>query len=180
MKILVINGNDRDPVLDDYIRTYTEFLKQKGKTVKTIDLRNVVIKQCIECYTCMVKTPGICALKDGQQVILSDYLASDTAVIFTTLRAGFINSLTKRFLDRLFPLELPFIDFKNGKMHHKLRYGKYPRMGFVFKPEVEADAEDIELNNIYAKHVGEYYSGLLFTKTIETGIQELANETIGV
>jgi multimeric flavodoxin WrbA len=180
MKILIINGNDGDPVLDDYIHEYTEFLKQKGMTVKAHELRNAMIKQCVECCACMVKTPGICALKDGQQTILSDYLTADAVVIFTTLRAGFMNSLTKRFLDRLFPLELPFIDFKNGKMHHKLRYVKYPKMGFVFKPEAGTDTEDIELNNTYAQHVGEYYSELLFANTTETEIQELANETISI
>jgi multimeric flavodoxin WrbA len=180
MIILVINGNDGDLSLDTYVQSYIELLKTKDITVKSCNLRELFIKQCTGCCACMVKTPGICALKDDQQLILKDYISSDAAIIFAPLRFGFINAATKIFLDRMFPLELPYIDFKNGKMHHKLRYEKYPKMGFVFRPETDTDNEDIELNRIYARHLGDYYNGLVFAKTTETAIQELVDETIGL
>lgn len=178
MKVLFIDGNNGNTDLKIISDEYLQKLSNKGVRVKTYYLQELDIKQCSGCCACMYSSPGYCVIRDNQEMILKDFISSDVVVILAPLCRGFIHSTTKRFLDRIFPLELPWVEIKDGRLHHKLRYSAYPKLGFIFHPENQTDKEDIEINSAYAKLVGDYYSGVQFTRTTEDGLEVLINETL--
>lgn len=178
MDILFVDGNNGNPESAQFSSEYQQKISEKGVKVKTYYLNELDIKQCRGCNVCMYQTPGRCAIEDDQEKILEDLIRAKLAVILAPICQGFIHSMTKRFLDRLFPLETPWLEIRNNKMHHRLRYSDYPGLGFVFFPEPYTSKEDIEINNTYAKLVGDYYAGLVFSRTNKDGLEVLVNETM--
>lgn len=77
---------------------------------KDFQIYNVIndnIHHCIGCTNCWLKTPGICSIKDDFEVLFSSFVASDTIVLLSDTRKGFVDSRMKNIIDRLLPLALP-------------------------------------------------------------------------
>lgn len=182
MKVLIIDGSGKNlgggKEIGEFCSAYAKELTDRGADVKLYRLRDLTIKQCTGCCACMYQTPGICAIRDDQEKMLRDWIRADIAVIAAPLCRGFINSTVKRFIDRLFPLELPFLEIKDGRMHHRLRYSRYPKLRFILHPGSDSTENAIEANKQYAKLVGDYYSGLRFCVTTLRGAEDLADETV--
>jgi multimeric flavodoxin WrbA len=147
MKILLVNGNPRggEPAFDDALEQLGEELRISGHQVVLLPLRELEIAQCVGCFACWLKTPGLCIFKDDQAQVLRHYLATELAVFASPLIMGSTSALLKKSCDRIIPLLLPYIDVSSGECRHFLRYGPAPRLGVLYTPELETDAEDLTL-----------------------------------
>lgn len=88
------------------------------------------IKSCIGCWSCWVKTPGRCILKDGMSEIYPDYVNSDKVILLVEPAQGFINHRAKAFIDRIIPHYHPYIEIVDGEFLHMARYQRYPELHF--------------------------------------------------
>jgi hypothetical protein len=93
------------------------------------------INACIGCWTCWLKTPGRCAMKDQMIKSYPDYINSDTVILLMDTAQGFISHQAKAFLDRIIPLYHPYIEIVDRECHHLARYECYPDMVFYYDTE---------------------------------------------
>ncbi|RMD02284.1 flavodoxin family protein [Clostridium autoethanogenum] len=132
MKITLINGGRNDNQLEiETVNKICGSLKEKNIDYVVNNLNNIKPKPCIGCDCCQNVNPGICAINDGINDILKQYLNSDMSIIITPIEFGGCNSITKNFIDRTEPLFLPYQVSKGGKSMMKPRYNRYPNIIFI-------------------------------------------------
>ena len=131
MKYTFINGcNDDNTFQFNVVEKVNENVNNRpGTTVKRIDFKK--LRNCVGCDSCQNVKPGTCAINDGLNESLAEYLSSDTAIIITPIQFGCCNSVIKNFFDRTQPLFLPFQVLKDGKTVMKKRYDRYPDLLFI-------------------------------------------------
>ncbi len=99
----------------------------QGYELLSFDSGTREVSHCIGCFGCWLKTPGVCIHKrdEGEDflkaVISSDYVLRVSRIVY----GGFSTSV-KNYTDRLLPLIHPYFERRDGQMHHKPRYKKYP------------------------------------------------------
>ncbi|WP_243141212.1 NAD(P)H-dependent oxidoreductase [Alkaliphilus pronyensis] len=103
--------------------------------LKVVRLGNKSISSCIGCWSCWLKTPGRCVMKDQMVKFYQDYLNSDTVILLMNTAQGFINHNAKAFFDRTIPHYHPYIEIIDGECHHAARYKDYPDMVFYYDIE---------------------------------------------
>lgn len=138
LKILILNGNPKADYeeFDLYLNDLRHSLETKKCETKLVLLRNFQLHDCIGCYTCWLKTPGICCFNDGMDEILKDYLAADIVVSASPVIVNFVSALLKRVNDRMLPTIHPFLQLKEDRMGHVLRYSHYPKTALLIdRPE---------------------------------------------
>ncbi len=124
MHIVAINGGPRKGKISKTTMMLESFIsgcKQEGASVELINLREKDIKMCTGCYSCWIKTPGQCALKDDMKEILSALEQADLEIWATPLYFFGPTAMFKNFLDRSIPMAEPFIVEKDGLCSHPLR-----------------------------------------------------------
>ncbi len=127
MKIVAINGGPRKGQISKTTMLLESFLagcRKAGAEVEVINLREKEIKNCIGCYTCWVKTPGVCVHKDDMKEILEIRKTADVEVWATPLYIFGPTAMFKNFLDRSIPLFEPYIVEKDGLCSHPHREEK--------------------------------------------------------
>lgn len=138
---LIING-----ITDSSFGEFETKLEQMDRKDSVyFKLRELKINYCQGCWDCWVKTPGICALKDDYEQILSRIPSADQLTIITPILAGYESSLIKKFKDRLIPLIHPYIESYKGEQHHRQRYEKYPDIKVIVLEDEDTTDEDIVL-----------------------------------
>lgn len=120
-----------------------------------LDLSKADHKNCIGCWTCWWKTPGICIYKDLEG-FYRNYVNADRAIIFAKLEHGFVSARLKTLLDRMIPIVLPYTVIQKGGSWHRPRYPKYPDIEFYYDSEF-ADEEESELLRDYIQKVFEQF-----------------------
>lgn len=80
------------------------------------------ICNCIGCFGCWVKTPGVCVLKDGYQNMGELLSKCSELVIISRCLYGSYSPFVRNVLDRSIPYLLPYFVPQNGETHHKNRY----------------------------------------------------------
>lgn len=145
MKTILINGcNDNNIIAEKTIKKLQESLSKKGADYTLNTLSKLNLKNCTACDSCQSVKPGLCAVNDGLNDILKQYLNSDTTVIITPIEFGSCNSTTKHFIDRTEPLFLPYQTTKNGQTVMKSRYNNHPDIMFI---GISADSNVDSINN---------------------------------
>lgn len=102
-----------------------------GGEIELISLQDV-IKPCIGCWSCWIKTPGECAIKDVMEHLYPAYVNNSAVVLLMDTCQGFINHTAKAFLDRTIPHYHPYIEIVDGECHHLARYDQYPELFFYY------------------------------------------------
>ncbi len=146
MKLIIINGCANDNPLQNKVLNY---LNENGlkKEDNWINLKSS--NYCTGCDYCQEVNPGFCAIDDGHNEILRQYIRSDKVAIITPVQFGCCNLITKNFIDRTQPLFLPFQVSKDGKSVMKGRYNKYPDLVFIGI----CDDEDIDVSETFEKFI---------------------------
>lgn len=80
------------------------------------------IRQCIGCFGCWVKTPGVCVIPDHYQKMGEFLSKSDETMIISRCCYGGFSPFVKNVLDRSISYVHPYFETRNGEMHHKRRY----------------------------------------------------------
>ena len=94
--------------------------------VEEILLKEKEIADCLGCFDCWVKTPGICIIDDYGREVAASLINSDLLVFLTPVVFGSYSYQLKKALDRMIPLISPYFKKFKGEIHHKKRYPKYP------------------------------------------------------
>ncbi|MFH0958987.1 MAG: flavodoxin family protein [Pseudomonadota bacterium] len=125
MKVLGINSSPRsrgisktEMLLDALARG----MREAGADVEIVQLRKKSIKNCIGCYTCWTKTPGVCLHDDDMtRELFPNWVASDIVVYATPLYHFTLNARMKTFIERTLPILEPFMFRHDDKTHHPVR-----------------------------------------------------------
>jgi len=103
--------------------------------VHIINLGDKIIKKCIGCWSCWLKTPGECVMKDDLEKSYEHYINSDKVIVLIDTAQGFINHQAKAFIDRSIPHYLPYIVLIDQECQHAKRYDQYPDLVFYYETE---------------------------------------------
>lgn len=122
-----------DSKTDKIIQVLKETHKQEKIEVISVD--DTHVHDCVGCWNCWVKTPGICVHKDDMTLFYEKIMASDQVIFLFPTNSGFLTGNVKTFIDRLIPLYHPYIDIIHGEMMHVYRYEKYPEMDFYYEED---------------------------------------------
>lgn len=92
-----------------------------GATTKFFKLADMSIADCISCYSC--KKKGICAIDDDMHILYDAIQAADVIVLGSPVYFWQVNSIVKRFMDRLLAFIAPdFSTRLNGPKKLLLAY----------------------------------------------------------
>ena len=151
MHALVLNGalagDERLRIVEDAVDST---LSASNWIVERIQLRDVFIAYCKGCFDCWVKTPGLCATRDGADDVTRAFVCSDMVVLLSPITFGGYSSELKKALDRSIGMVSPFFTRVEGEVHHKARYARYPALLGIGVSE-DRDPEDMQ---IFARLVG--------------------------
>jgi multimeric flavodoxin WrbA len=104
-------------ILDPFL----EGAREAGAEVELIYLRKLKIKPCRGCFSCWLKTPGVCVHKDDVAMVMPKLGESDIWVFATPLYVDGMTGYFKMLLDRLIPGARPVIEIRDGHCRHPLR-----------------------------------------------------------
>jgi multimeric flavodoxin WrbA/putative sterol carrier protein len=131
--ILAVQGSPRPKASNTGI-LLQEFLKgaeSQGAQIEIVNLKEKNIHNCLGCFTCWTKTPGVCIWKDDIPELLEKVRGCDILVYATPLYNWNMSSLLKAFQERLLPLADPHFVKKGGIYRHPPRYQGQRKMVLV-------------------------------------------------
>ncbi|MFH1089971.1 MAG: flavodoxin family protein, partial [Pseudomonadota bacterium] len=135
MKILAVNssartgrGSKTELLLDHLV----EGMREAGAEVEVVNLRHKKVKNCLGCFTCWTKTPGVCVHKDDMtEELFPKFIASDLMVLATPLYHYTVNAAMKTFIERTLPILEPYLRAGDGgRTRHPLR-ARHPAVAFL-------------------------------------------------
>ena len=131
MKVLAFNGSPRmDNSNTALILTpFLDGMREAGAGVEFFYTKKLKINPCQGCFTCWLKTPGVCFQKDDMQMLHPKLRQADIWVLATPLYVDGMSGPMKNLLDRFISLVQPFIELRDGHCRHPLREG--PKSGKV-------------------------------------------------
>lgn len=174
MQVTIINGGLKDDRrLQDSLKRISSELEKRGFNIKVFELSEMTIKNCIGCFTCWTKSPGICVYDDDMKKILIEYIKSNVVIFASTILSGFVTSLLRKATERLLPLFLPYLTIINKRFNHILRYDNYPYLVLLLDDSNRISSEDIEMINDIYRQANLNYK---FTRLTERPIGEIASE----
>ena len=112
MRVMIVNGSPRKGgYTSDMTALFRKGAEEAGAVVEEIFLRKQKITPCIGCFKCWVgETAGRCIFSDDMDDILDRFWESDALVLASPMYYYTFSSLTKLFLERLFPTTQPGLD----------------------------------------------------------------------
>jgi len=125
MNILLINGSPRGEQSNTLQLSHAFIDGIKSKTDVTseeICLRSADIRPCLGCFACWNKTPGICAIRDDMKDVLQKLLWADLTVWSFGLYYFSVPGRLKNLIDRMLPMNLPFMSADSETGGHPARY----------------------------------------------------------
>ena len=111
------------------------FLKQLTQKNIVIISNTNTIKHCIGCFSCWIKTPAQCIIKDGYENMGELISKSESITIISKCFYGGFSPFVKNVLDRSISYLHPYFVIKNGEMHHKRRYDNHFKLTVYFYGE---------------------------------------------
>jgi len=116
MKVLALNGSPRkrNSATCRLLEALLAGMEEAGAETQIIHLGELDLQQCIGCYTCWVRTPGVCIHADGMAGAADAMAAADLVVFGTPLYHYSMTGLMKTFLDRLLPEAEPWLIEDSG------------------------------------------------------------------
>lgn len=128
-RILAINGSPRGRASNTQrlVTAFFEGAADAGATCETIFATELDVHDCVGCFSCWNKTPGVCVFKDDMPGVLEKMLDSDLVVWATPLYHYGMIARLKRIMERTLPLAKPWIVRDGKHYHHPERYpGRTP------------------------------------------------------
>lgn len=90
------------------------------------------IHACIGCFSCWLKTPGICCISDDYTLMPKYIIENDIFIIISQITYGCYSSYIKNVIERSIGVLLPFMHKVNNETHHPARYKKkMPKLIFI-------------------------------------------------
>ena len=153
MKAVFLKGSPaagQDPLSNRASAAVMAEMKARDWQVKAFALAGMDIKPCRGCFSCWVKNPGICVIKDdGQEPILRAWAEADLIALLTPITFGGYAPELKKVMDRIIPILLPFFMKIRGETHHPQRYPRRRRLLAVGTQK----QDDAESRNVFRRLV---------------------------
>lgn len=160
MKILVFNGSpkgERSNTLQ-LTKAFCAGIAQAEQTqVEIVPVYQREIKDCRGCFRCWSSTPGECCQQDDMEELIGKILEADLVIWSFPLYYFSLPSRLKALMDRLLPMNLPFMTRNADGGGHPSRYdisGKryavISTCGF-YTPQGNYDAVNAQFDRIYGK-----------------------------
>jgi len=106
-----------------------DWVKAGGHSLSSIVVGDPVLKPCLGCFACWLKTPGACVIVgDRGAEMLASFVAADLVVLIGETPYGCFAQPIKAAVDRWLPSLLPFFRIYRGEMHHEQRYARQARI----------------------------------------------------
>lgn len=125
MKVLVLNSSPRtggQSKTELMLNALTEGMRDGGAEVEMVHLPSRNVKNCIGCFTCWTKTPGVCVIRDDMTAeLFPKWAAADLVVYGTPLYHFGVNAELKTFVERTLPALHPFFEDQEGVTRHPWR-----------------------------------------------------------
>lgn len=128
------------------------------------------IKNCIGCFGCWIKTPGICVIRDNYGDLGEIFSKCDEITIISRCCYGGYSPFVKNVLDRGISYVHPNLVMRNGEMHHKRRYENKFNMSIWFYGENITEKEKKTAEKLIKANEVNYdsqISNIAFVKSIE-------------
>jgi len=142
MRAVVLNGaRDGDEATDRVGEVLADVLKRRGCQIDVVQLRDVDMADCLGCFGCWVRTPGVCVVDDKARDLAQHVVQADLMVMLTPVTFGGYSYHLKKAIDRLIGIASPFFTKVEGEVHHRPRYDRYPGLlgiGVQDEPDEEA------------------------------------------
>ncbi len=178
MKVLAINSSPRSESQSKtslMLSHLVQGMREAGAEVETVELRRKEVKNCIGCFTCWSKTPGVCVHNDDMtNELFPKWLATDIVVYATPLYHYTVTASMKAFIERTLPILEPYMVRKGESTGHPFRH-KAPKVvvlsvaGF---PEMKIfDQLSSYVHFLFGRHLG----GLL-AEIYRPGAESMAND----
>jgi len=90
------------------------------------------IQDCIGCFGCWIKTPGMCVIKDISNAFIKMIPEHDVFMVICKCVYGGLSPDVKIVLERSIGVLSPFFGVINGEMHHLRRHKKMPSLAYHF------------------------------------------------
>jgi len=134
MRVLALNSSPRgggQSKTELMLKSLVQGMHEAGAEIEVVDLRKKRIKNCIGCFTCWTKTPGVCIHQDDMtKELFPKFLESDLVVYATPLYHFTLNATMKAFIERTLPILQPFFPQASGETRHPLRR-EFPKAVFL-------------------------------------------------
>jgi len=170
VKITIFNGSPRAENGNTHVmvRAFMKGARKGGAEVENVFLAKKEINPCRGCFSCWLKTPGECVIKDDMAELLKKFAGSDIVVFATPLYVDNVTGIMKNFMDRLIPGGDPhFEKDEGGECAHLMRFEKRVKLVVISNcgfPE-QSHFQVLELlfkrvaRNMRTEVIGEIYRG---------------------
>jgi len=140
-----------------------------------LDLMDSTVHDCIGCWACWWKTPGLCAFRDLNR-FYHEYITADRAIFLANVSRGFVSPRLKTLFDRLIPLYLPYVVYDTGESMHVPRYDRYPEIEFYYQGEFQTPAGREIFEDYIRRVFYQFHCQLVALKPVEVlpGKEKLA------
>lgn len=179
MRIFVIDGNPdlSDSSYREKVEGVTLSLSGLGHEVELARLAEKNIRGCTGCFSCWLKTPGVCVFRDDGVEFLRSLVHSDLALFVSPLIMGFPSALMKNAIDRFIPMVLPFIEMADGECRHPLRYDSSPLLALLYEPEADTDEEDVDIvSTVFRRFARNAHTKFVFAMPLSSDPGEVSHE----
>ena len=174
VKVLAIDSSPRGEGQSKtkmILNPFLEGMREAGARVERVDLRKKTVRNCVGCFTCWTKTPGVCVhMDDMSKELFPKWLEADIAVYATPLYHFTMNAAMKAFVERTLPVLEPFFVQEGGRTRHPLRH-KVPQavvMSVAGFPEVSV----FDQLSAYVRFL---FQGRLLAEIYRPGAEHLGN-----
>jgi multimeric flavodoxin WrbA len=133
MRMLVVNGSPLGKKGVTYIlqEAFVKGASRAGAEVEEVFLNKKKIRACKGCFSCWIKTPGRCVIRDDQADLLEKCRRAEVFVLATPLYVDGMSGQAKTFLDRMIPLALPEFILVNGHCRHPAAHESFSKFVLI-------------------------------------------------
>ena len=137
---------------------------------------NPIVKPCMGCFGCWVKTSGRCVINDRCSDIPSHIAKCDEMILISPVLFGGYSESIKAVIDRSIPYVLPYFRIVGGEMHHKMRYKHSFKLTVCFYGECDSEERQIAERLVRANAMN--FGAKSCEVRFFDGIEELRSELI--
>lgn len=154
-------------------------IQNETLTAKNDDIlfsANPIVKPCMGCFGCWIKTPGRCVVNDRCRDIPLYIAKCDEMILISPVLFGGYSESIKAVIDRSIPYILPYFRIVDGEMHHKMRYKHAFKLKVYFYGECDSEERQIAESLVCANSVN--FGAKNYEVKFFDGIEELRGEIL--